>query len=789
MAFNTIQYCIDRSIPCFTFAMDASKKVSVKWRDINADNFTAHLSQFHNGFAVITGSTHIVIDFDLKHDPPQEIYDILMAGCECVERTPGGYHFWFLIDARTAHFTSCTDAYWDNKMIEGLDIRGKGGICYTAPSHYCVGEIKQEIKQEIKRYVWMKGNLSTCGTMPSAILEHVSYSPAQYDSFSFTIAANGGAVNTVIAANGGASVVGSSSSIESTDDIQSVLDGISQRADSYSDWVKVGMALKNSGYSCELWDDWSKQSLKYTPGECYKKWGTFTGKDRPITVASLYGLLKEDNYELFVSLYSKNDDMQKRLLVATNASIAEAFYEMNPTRYLYSDVEGWYILQPNNVWVATGSKDVLSIPNILNRIREECSEVLFQHIQLLRRGKEKQDTSMQQKLIADAIKRISSASFLKGATAFFTGLYYKRGVERQFNEKRDLFAFTNGVMDMRSFMFRSVEPEDYITVTCGYDWHYNSGYDRVDGVDGVDGAKDMVRAFLAKIFPNSAVLDYVLFALSKTLVGTNTDQVFHVFTGMGANGKSCLMDLCKIVFGDYYQTFSVSYLTKETDGKDKPLPELAAARWARMLVTSEPDERDRFQIGIIKNITGNEEVGFRGMYAKTVTQYVPQYKVWILANDLPRLSKFDQAIERRMRCIPFRVRFVYSPKAENESLRDDTLTAQFSADERWRYGLMGLLLDSARENCGKKLVMPEEVRAFTDGYMMENNPVGAWLRTNYEITGRRDDAIVRHELYEAFLADTGLQKSHKAFAEDIGKCNIQEKKNDTERYYVGLLRK
>jgi hypothetical protein len=86
--------------------------------------------------------------------------------------------------------------------------------------------------------------------------------------------------------------------------------------------------------------------------------------------------------------------------------------------------------------------------------------------------------------------------------------------------------------------------------------------------------------------------------------------------------------------------------------------------------------------------------------------------------------------------------------------------------------------------------MPEEVRAFTDGYMMENNPVGAWLRANYEMTGRRDDAIVRHELYEAFLADTGLQKSQKAFAEDIAKCNINDKK-DTHgtRFYIGIVRK
>jgi hypothetical protein len=85
--------------------------------------------------------------------------------------------------------------------------------------------------------------------------------------------------------------------------------------------------------------------------------------------------------------------------------------------------------------------------------------------------------------------------------------------------------------------------------------------------------------------------------------------------------------------------------------------------------------------------------------------------------------------------------------------------------------------------------MPREVQEFTKGYMLENNPVGAWLRQHYDITGRRDDVVQKSELYRAFLEDTGLHKTQKAFYDDIAKCNISEKKTNVTRYYFGLLRK
>ena len=81
------------------------------------------------------------------------------------------------------------------------------------------------------------------------------------------------------------------------------------------------------------------------------------------------------------------------------------------------------------------------------------------------------------------------------------------------------------------------------------------------------------------------------------------------------------------------------------------------------------------------------------------------------------------------------------------------------------------------------------MREFTDAYMLENNPIGAWLRQNYDITGNREDCIQKTELYQAFLQDTGIHKTQKIFNDDILKCNINEKMLKGVRYYFGLIKK
>lgn len=62
----------------------------------------------------------------------------------------------------------------------------------------------------------------------------------------------------------------------------------------YQEWVNVGMALKEEGYTASDWEEWSKKDVRrYHPGECFRKWTSFQGNGKPITGATLVQMAKE----------------------------------------------------------------------------------------------------------------------------------------------------------------------------------------------------------------------------------------------------------------------------------------------------------------------------------------------------------------------------------------------------------------------------------------------------------------------------------------------------------------
>ena len=87
---------------------------------------------------------------------------------------------------------------------------------------------------------------------------------------------------------------------ESTYEMASdVLDRLSpKRSDDYDFWFRAGMALKEAEDSprmLELWVSWSKQSDRYKPGDCERKWGTFTtGRPDAISLGTLEAWAKQD---------------------------------------------------------------------------------------------------------------------------------------------------------------------------------------------------------------------------------------------------------------------------------------------------------------------------------------------------------------------------------------------------------------------------------------------------------------------------------------------------------------
>lgn len=61
----------------------------------------------------------------------------------------------------------------------------------------------------------------------------------------------------------------------------------------YQEWVNVGMALKQEGYSVKDWDDWSRADSRYHNGECEKKWQSFNGSASPVTAGTIIQMAKD----------------------------------------------------------------------------------------------------------------------------------------------------------------------------------------------------------------------------------------------------------------------------------------------------------------------------------------------------------------------------------------------------------------------------------------------------------------------------------------------------------------
>ncbi len=66
---------------------------------------------------------------------------------------------------------------------------------------------------------------------------------------------------------------------------------------SYQEWINVGMALKEEGYSASEWENWSMDDrARYHQGECFRKWNSFNGAVSPVTGGTIVQMAKDKGW-------------------------------------------------------------------------------------------------------------------------------------------------------------------------------------------------------------------------------------------------------------------------------------------------------------------------------------------------------------------------------------------------------------------------------------------------------------------------------------------------------------
>lgn len=248
-------------------------------------------------------------------------------------------------------------------------------------------------------------------------------------------------------------------------------------------------------------------------------------------------------------------------------------------------------------------------------------------------------------------------------------------------------------------------------------------------------------SFLEQIQPNIEMRRFLQrwFGLSMTGLAVQKLAFFH---GGGANGKSVLVDLMARIFGDYSASARIESLTgkNKKSGSDSQ-PDLMPLIAARFVRTSEPEDGERLQEGLVKALTGGEPMMIRALYSDFIT-FRPIFKLTISGNHLPEIRGGDDGIWRRVMLVNFPVQIPEKKRIPKDEL-DEILWQE-------RSGILNWLVQGLIDFLDGGLQEPDEVTSATEGYRAESDPIGTFLGDATVVTGFEGDFMTARELIEAF---------------------------------------
>jgi putative DNA primase/helicase len=243
-------------------------------------------------------------------------------------------------------------------------------------------------------------------------------------------------------------------------------------------------------------------------------------------------------------------------------------------------------------------------------------------------------------------------------------------------------------------------------------------------------------SFLEEVVPDVEVRAFLQRSLGLALTDITREQCLWFLYGRGRNGKTTLLNAVRHVLGDYGASTKASTLMVKQHGDDKR-NDIAVLRGARFVSATETEDGQRMAEALIKEMTGEDPVTARLLYAEYFS-FHPTFKIFLAANHKPLISGVDLAIWRRIHLVPFEQTI---PESKVDGLLPVALQAEGS-------GILNWLIAGYRVYVKSGLEVPQAVRAATDAYRHESDPLADFLEDACFVEPSVD--CTAKELYDAY---------------------------------------
>ncbi len=458
------------------------------------------------------------------------------------------------------------------------------------------------------------------------------------------------------------------------------------RADKYETWIRVGWCLHNIEPSQEMFDLWmefSKKSPKYSGNNIDSLRRDWFGRMRKegdgprLTELALRKWARDDNPTEYKNIIDSNILEYIRSAVdATHFHIArlmKKLYEGNYVASINAKSTEWFFYDDAlNMWkhlnqgIQLRKNISFEVADYIARARDKI------RMDMLRATSEDAREAYNNKLkkLLDVETKLYNTSFTESVMKMAATFFYEEDFQNKLNANVFLFGCKNGVLELRAkgeregdqehVIFRDGRPEDFVSFLAGQNLPDSDAisytpFDQLneEQQEHLAGLKD----FFAKIFPRADLRAYVLRLLASCLEGVNREQCYYTFIGQGGNGKSKLMDLVRLAFGDYYTTLQTTVLTRKRPDSGAANPEIMVIKNKRFISMAEPDEKEPINTSRMKQLSGEDIIEARGLF-QDQEKFKVTGKMIMCCNKLPPVHSMDNGTWRRIRVVPFESKFV-----------------------------------------------------------------------------------------------------------------------------------
>lgn len=320
-----------------------------------------------------------------------------------------------------------------------------------------------------------------------------------------------------------------------------------------------------------------------------------------------------------------------------------------------------------------------------------------------RREREALDIKDKNNKGAELYHCIRSEDRIEATTRHFKRLPGVKHLVDELDNDLDLFNTKAGTIHLPTAKLRKHNKRDLIT--------------KLSPIESLGGGSVHFQQFLESATNGDAdLMSYLQRIAGYSLSGFTSQQEFYVLYGPTASGKSKFLEALKYAWGDYSASLDINSLTLRRRSGSSPSPDIARLVGKRLVISSENNYSYRFDPAFVKLLTGEDTIVARHMYGD-LFDFKPQFKLLIATNDLPILPEEDEAIWRRIRCIPF-------SNSIPESQRDRNLGDKLQKDAP---AIINWALEGYKKWRQEGLTEPKCVKKATLKYRMAMDAIDPWI--------------------------------------------------------------